>query len=67
MDNYELLQTAAKNISKLIRLEKAWREGQIEVGDETPLIFDEALKTRLKQQFASIRTEVITALNSITP
>ena len=67
MDNYEKLQLTAKQISKLIRLEKAWRAGQIEVGDETVLIFDAALKTKLKQKFASIRSETITALNSITP
>jgi len=67
MDNYELLQFTAKQASKLIRLEKAWRDGQIEIEGETVLIFDEALKTKLKQKFAAIRTEIINALNSITP
>ena len=66
MDNYEKLQFAAKQISKLIILEKAWRAGQYEIEGEI-VVFDEALKTKLKQKFASIRSEIINSLNSITP
>lgn len=66
MENYELLQSAAKDISKLIRLEQAWRDGQLEIEGEI-IVFDQAYKTKLKQKFASIRSDIITALNSITP
>lgn len=66
MDNYELLQFAAKQISKLIKLEQAWRDGQIEIEGEV-VVFDAALKTKLKQKFAAIRTDCITALNGVTP
>lgn len=66
MNNYENLQFAAKQISKLIRLEAAWRAGQIEIEGET-IVFDAALKTKLKQKFASIRTDCIDALNGVSP
>ena len=66
MDNYEKLQFAAKQISKLILLEKAWRAGQYEIEGEI-IVFDEALKAKLKQKFASTRTDTIDALNAITP
>jgi len=66
MDNYEKLQFAARKISKLIQLEKAWRAGQYEIEGEI-VVFDEALKTKLKQKFAVIRTEIINSLKSITP
>ena len=66
MDNYELLQKAAKNISKLISLEKAWRDGGYDIEGEI-VVFDTVLKLKLKQKFALIRTEIINALNSITP
>ena len=66
MDNYEKLQFAAKQISKMIRLEKAWRDGQYEIEGEI-VVFDAALKTKLKQKFDSIRTEIINSLNGITP
>jgi len=66
MSNEELLQRASKDISKLIRLEQAWRDGQIVIEGET-IVFDQAFKTKLKQKFASIRSECIDALNSITP
>ena len=66
MDNYEKLQFAAKQISRLIRLEKAWRDGQYEIEGEI-IVFDAALKTKLKLKFDSIRTEIINSLNSITP
>jgi len=66
MDNYEKLQFAARKISKLIQLEKAWRAGQYEIEGEI-VVFDEALKTKLKQKFAVIRTEIINLLKSITP
>jgi len=66
MDNYEKLQFAAKQISRLIRLEKAWRDGQYEIEGEIA-VFDAALKTKLKLKFDSIRTEIINSLNSITP
>jgi len=66
MDNYEKLQIAARKISKLIQLEKAWRAGQYEIEGEI-VVFDEALKTKLKQKFAVIRTEIINSLKSITP
>lgn len=66
MDNYERLQLAARNISKLIRFEKAWREGQYEVDGEI-VVFNEEFKTRIKQKFAAIRTETIAALNGIVP
>ena len=66
MDNYENLQFAAKQISKLIRLEQAWRAGEFLIEDEK-IIFDEVFKTKLKQKFASIRTETIEALNAIAP
>ena len=66
MDNYERLQFAAKQISRLIRLEKAWRDGEYEIEGEI-VLFDSELKTKLKQKFDSIRTEIINSLNSITP
>ena len=66
MDNTELLQQAAKDISKLIRLEQAWRAGQVEIEGEV-IVFDQAYKTKLKQKFASIRSDCIDALNAITP
>lgn len=67
MDNYERLQSAAKNISKLIRLEQAWRDGQVVIEDEVVATFGPATETLLKQKFASIRTETIDALNGIAP
>lgn len=66
MDNYEQLQFASKQISKLIRLETAWRAGQYEIEGEV-IVFDAAMKTKLKQKFASIRTKSIDALNNVTP
>lgn len=66
MDNYERLQFAAKQISKLIRLEQAWRAGQIEIEGEI-VVFDAALKTKLKQKFAAIRTDCIIAINGVSP
>ena len=66
MDNYEKLQFAARQISKLIRLEQAWREGQIEIEGEI-VVFDAALKTKLKQKFAALRTDCIAALNGVIP
>ena len=65
MDNYEKLQFAAKQISRMIRLEKAWRDGQIMIEDQT-IIFDAAVKTNLKQKFNAIRAECIIAINGIT-
>lgn len=67
MDNYERLQLAAKNISRLIRLEKAWRDGHVEVDGEVVAMFGPEVKTALKQKFASIRTETINSLNGVTP
>lgn len=66
MDNYEKLQFAARQISKMIRLEQAWREGQMEIEGET-VVFDATLKTKLKQKFAALRTECIAALNGVIP
>jgi len=66
MNNYEKLQFAAKQISRMIRLEQAWRDGQIVIEDEI-VIFDPALKTKLKQKFVTIRADCINALNGITP
>lgn len=66
MNNQEKLQFAAKQISKLIRLEQAWRAGEYEIEGEI-VVFDAALKTKLKQKFSAIRTEIINTLNSITP
>ena len=66
MDNYEKLQFAAKQISKLIILQKGWRDGQFMIEGEV-IEFEEELKTKLKQKFAAIRSETITTLNSITP
>jgi len=65
MNNYEKLQFVAKQISRMIRLEQAWRDGQIMIEDET-IIFDAAVKTNLKQKFNAIRTECITAINRVT-
>jgi len=65
MDNYEKLQFAAKQISKLIKLEQAWRDGQIEIEGEI-VVFDAALKTKLKQKFANLRIDLISAVNSVT-
>ena len=67
MDNYELLQLAAKNISKLITLEKAWRDGHVVIDGVVVATFGPAVETALKQKFASIRTETIDALNGVTP
>ncbi len=66
MDNQEKLQFAAKQTSKLIRLEQAWRDGEYVIEGEK-VVFDAALKAKLKQKFASIRTEAINALNGVTP
>ncbi len=67
MDNYENLQFAAKQISKLIRLEEVWRQAQIVVEGEVVADIGPAVQTKLKQKFAAIRAECIDALNSITP
>ena len=67
MDNYEKLQFAAKQISKLIRLEQVWRESQIVVEGEVVADIGPAVQTKLKQKFASIRSDCIDALNGITP
>ena len=67
MDNYEKLQFAAKQISKLIKLEQAWRAGHVEIEGEVVATFGPATQTALKQKFASIRTEAIDALNGVTP
>jgi hypothetical protein len=67
MDNYEKLQFAAKQISKLIRLEQVWRQAQIVVEGEVVAEIGPAVQTKLKQKFASIRTKCIAALNGVTP
>ena len=67
MDNYEHLQFAAKQISKLIRLEQAWRDGHVEIEGEVVATFGPATQTVLKQKFASIRTDCIAALNAVSP
>ena len=67
MDNYENLQFAAKQISKLIRLEEVWRQAQIVVEGEVVADIGPVVQTKLKQKFAAIRAECIDALNSITP
>ena len=67
MDNYELLQTAAKNISKLIRLEELWRASEISVDDVVVADIGPAVQTKLKQKFATIRTETVNAINGVSP
>lgn len=64
MNNYERLQFAVQQVSKMIQLEKAWREGQVVIqGEVVP--FTPELKVRFKQNFASLRTATIDALNNI--
>lgn len=67
MDNYELLQLAAKKISRLIRLEKAWRDGHVEIDGDVVATFGPATQTLLKQKFATIRSDCIEALNGVAP
>ena len=66
MDNYERLQFAAGQVSKMIQLEKAWREGQIEIQGEV-ITFTPELKAKFKANFVSLRAATIDALNNIRP
>ena len=67
MDNYERLQFAAKQISKLILLEETWRQAQIVIEGEVVADIGPAVQTKLKLKFRDIRAQCITALNNILP
>lgn len=63
--NQEKLQECAKMMSRLIQLEHVFRVGQISVDGEEHE-FPAAFKNLLKTKFSTVRSEMVTMLNSIT-
>lgn len=65
LSNAEKLQACSKLMSRLILLEKVYRQGTVLVDDET-YDFPDAFKNTLKAKFATLRSELIAELRSIT-
>jgi len=66
MTNYEYLQRAARRMSELIRIEGQYSAAKVLLadGDEMDIPADKI--TALKQRFATIRSDMIDDLNSVT-
>jgi hypothetical protein len=67
LTNAEKLQLAIKGVSRLISIEAQYRVGKFILENNDEVNIPAAKITALKQQFATVRTEVITYLNDITP
>ena len=62
--NYEKLQECSRLISKLIELEKLYRESKVTVNDVKIQIPEETLK-HLKAEFIEARHRILINLNTI--
>ena len=65
LTNYDKLQHCSAQLSRLIRLEEAYRAGVLKV-DDVLVTLEPVTVDKLKTRFAAIRQDIISTLNSIT-